>query len=298
MVIAVTGGSGFLGRYIVNQLLAEGHRCRCWYRPESDRGGFFNDGEGIDWIEGRLNDPQATDLLVKGVDAVIHASIDWSNAASGQVSAFAESNIVGSLRLMEKSYGAGVERFIFISTCGVHDLILEDRPLDEAHPLWSKSHYGAYKGAIEKFIHSYGFGEGWACCSLRPTGIYGLRRPVAKGRWYRIVKKVLKGRDIATEAGGKEVHAKDCANAVSILLKADSIAGQAYNCYDRYVADQEIAEMAREITGSQGKITRLNHGCKYQIDTSKIESLGMKFGGEKLLEQYVRDLVDAIHSEN
>jgi nucleoside-diphosphate-sugar epimerase len=49
----------------------------------------------------------------------------------------------------------------------VHDVILQDRPLDEAHPLWPKSHYGAHKAAIEKFVHSFGLGEGYAICSLR-----------------------------------------------------------------------------------------------------------------------------------
>ncbi len=52
-------------------------------------------------------------------------------------------------------------RFVFISTCAVHDVILADRPLDEAHPLWPKSHYGAHKAALEKFVHSYGLGQGW-----------------------------------------------------------------------------------------------------------------------------------------
>ena len=107
---------------------------------------------------------------------------------------------------------------------------------------------------------------------------------------------VIKGKDIAIDAGGKEVHVQDCATAVSLLLKADGIAGQAYNCYDRYIADQDIAEIAREITGSKSEITRMNHGCKNQIDTSKIESLGMRFGGEKLLKQYVQNLVDAIEA--
>ena len=45
-----------------------------------------------------------------------------------------------------------VRRFVFIATCAVHDVILSDRPLDEAHPLWPKSHYGAHKAAIEKFV--------------------------------------------------------------------------------------------------------------------------------------------------
>jgi nucleoside-diphosphate-sugar epimerase len=40
MRIAITGAIGFLGRYLVRQLAEAGHQFRCWYRPDSDRGGF------------------------------------------------------------------------------------------------------------------------------------------------------------------------------------------------------------------------------------------------------------------
>ena len=40
MRIGVTGATGFLGRYIVAHLVDQGHHCRCWYRPSSDRGGL------------------------------------------------------------------------------------------------------------------------------------------------------------------------------------------------------------------------------------------------------------------
>ncbi len=69
-------------------------------------------------------------------------------------------NLLGTLELIEASIAAGVKRFIFVSTCAVHEKILDDRPLDEAHPLWPLTHYGAHKAAIEKFVHSYGYGQG------------------------------------------------------------------------------------------------------------------------------------------
>ena len=49
---------------------------------------------------------------------------------------------------------AGVSRCVFISTCAVHEVILDDRPLDETHPLWPTSHYGAHKAALEKIINN------------------------------------------------------------------------------------------------------------------------------------------------
>ena len=97
--------------------------------------------------------------------------------ADDDLLAFLETNVVGSVRLMQAARTAGVSQFIFISTCAVHDVILGDRPLDETHPLWPKSHYGAHKAAIENFVHSFGLPgttngaqAGWDICSLRPTG--------------------------------------------------------------------------------------------------------------------------------
>ena len=214
--------------------------------------------------------------------------------AEGDIATFAKTNIFGTCRLVDAARRAGVGRFVFISTCAVHEEILNDRPLDEAHPLWAKSHYGAHKAAIEKFVHSYGLGEGYDICALRPTGIYGVARPVEKSKWFDIVKQIKAGEPFESKRGGKEVHAADVAKAVAVLLNADGIAGQAYNCYDMYISDERVARIAKELIGSASPISNLNSGPKHQIETGKLRALGMAFGGEDLLRRTVRALVDAL----
>jgi nucleoside-diphosphate-sugar epimerase len=300
MRIAITGATGFLGRYLVRQLAAAGHQLRCWYRAGSDRSGLEECAGALEWLPGELGEAGAVHALVKGVDAVVHAGLarptgtGFTASAQSDVLAFAESNILGSLQLFQAAYEAGVPRFVFISTCAVHDVILDDRPLDEAHPLWPRSHYGAHKAALEAFVRSYGFGAGWPICALRPTGIYGLAHPPSSSRWYDLVCKVLCGEAIRTAHGGKEVHAADVARATELLLNADAsaITGQAFNCYDLYVAEQHVAGIAKELTGSHSAITDLNRGPKHQIDTSKLRTLGMTFGGEELLRRTVAELVE------
>jgi nucleoside-diphosphate-sugar epimerase len=301
MFIALTGATGFLGRYVVRQLAAAGHRLRCWHRPTSDRTGFSDVANAIEWQPGGLGDEPATATLVQGVDAVIHAAVQWEGprnrgrGSHGVSSVFFGVNLTGSLQLFQAAHEAGVSRFVFLSTCAVHEVILDDRPLDETHPLWPTSPYGAHKAALEKFIHSYGLGQGWPICALRPTGIYGLAHPPSASRWFDLVGKVVRGEPITTAKGGKEVHAADVARAVGLLLTADAraVAGQAFNCYDRYVAEEEVARIARQLTGSSSPISDLNQGPKHQIMTGKLRDLGMVFGGEARLRQTVAELVEA-----
>jgi nucleoside-diphosphate-sugar epimerase len=301
MQIAITGATGFLGRYVVRHLARAGHHLRCWYRPGSDRGGFDEVARAVEWLPGELGSRAAAEPLVRGADALIHAAVQWegprnrgpgSHGASG---VFFGVNLTGSLQLFQAAFEAGVPRCVFVSSCAVHDLILGDRPLDETHPLWPKSHYGAHKAALEAFVHSYGLGQGWPVCALRPTGIYGLADPPTASRWYQLVGQVLRGEPIASARGGKEVHAADVARAVELLVNAEAqaIAGQSYNCYDRYVAEQDVARIAQELSGGTGEIADVNRGPKHQIDTRKLQALGMTFGGEPLLRHTVQELIEA-----
>jgi len=304
MQLGITGATGFLGRYVVRHLAGLGHRLRCWYRPGSDRGGLEAFTGAIEWLPGELNDGVATDSLVRKTDAVVHAGLAWPRqsgqrfSGQSQQERFVETNLMGSLRFFQAAHEAGVSRFIFISSCAVHDVILDDRPLDETHPLLPASHYGAHKAALEKFVHSYGLGHGWPICALRPTGIYGVAHPASASRWFDLVGHVLRGDPVATAKGGKEVHAADVARAVGLLLtaKAEAITGQAFNCYDRYVAEEEVARIARELTGSTSSIEPLNRGPKHQIVTARLRGLGMTFGGEALLRQTVAELIAAHRS--
>ena len=220
MRVAVTGATGFIGRYIVQHLADEGHSLRCWHRPSSHREGFEHIAD-IKWIEGDLGDRDSANALVNGCDAVIHAALDRPGmgfrGAAGDVVEFVQKNVVGTLELIEAAREAKAGRFVFMSTCSVHEKILEDRPLDETHPLWATSHYGAHKAAIEKFVHSYGLGEGYPICALRPTGVYGVAHPIQDSKWYSLVSKVVPGETVECSRGGKEVHAADVAKGAGHL---------------------------------------------------------------------------------
>jgi nucleoside-diphosphate-sugar epimerase len=296
MKIAVTGATGFIGRYIVERLLRAGHDLNCWHRPTSDRCGMTD--PSLSWIEGDLTNAFSMQQLTRECDALVHAAL-WKPGHSfrggeGIVSQFAEINVIGTLRLIEAAMEAGVQRIVYLSTCAVHEVILEDRPLDEAHPLWATSHYGAHKAAVEKFVHSYGLGSGLNICALRPSGVYGLAHPAGHSKWYELVRQVVAGEDIVVEGGGKEVHAGDVASAVELLLQAAGTAGLVYNCCDRYISRLEVATMARSLAGSSSQIEGQAPRPKHQIVTERLRSLGMTFGGTALLEETIAAMIAAL----
>lgn len=299
MQIAVTGATGFIGRYIVRHLTSLGHSCRCWYRAGGNRTGFDGvDPARIEWLSGDLGNADAAVALTADCDAVVHAALyhpgGGFRGGEGDILEFAKRNVIGTLRLIEAGRAADVKRFVFISTCAVHEKILGDRPLDETHPTTPTSHYGAHKAALEQFVHSYGWGMGYPICALRPTGVYGVAEPAAESKWFDLVRAVVRGEDVTCTRGGKEVHAADVAKAVGVLLSAEKIAGEAFNCYDRYVSEHEVATLAKQISGSPSTIHGVEPKPKNQIVTDKLRALGMEFGGRNLVEQTVRDLVAAV----
>jgi nucleoside-diphosphate-sugar epimerase len=105
---------------------------------------------------------------------------------------------------------------------------------------------------------------------------------------------VARSEDVECHGGGKEVHASDVARAVEILLRADGIAGEVYNCCDRYVSQREVASIAKELSGSRSEIRGVIPTPKHQIATEKIRRLGMTFGGRPLLEQTIQQMLDAV----
>src|SRR5260370_33100542 len=140
MHIAVTGATGFLGRYVVRRLVAAGPQPRCWYRAGSDGSGFEREAQSLDWLPGQLGDAGATRELVRQADAVVHAAVQWEGprnrgrGSHGASEVFMGINLTGSLHLFQAAFEAEVQRCVFLSTCAVHELILDDRTVDERNP--------------------------------------------------------------------------------------------------------------------------------------------------------------------
>jgi len=295
MLIGVTGATGFVGGYICTRLAKDGHRLRAMARETSDTS--LVEKLAADVYVADIAEGDKMPAFVEGCDCVVHAAVGYAATRGEEQMANFEVNLLGSLRLLELSRKADAQ-FIFISTGAVHEKILDDRPLDEAHPLWPASTYGAYKAAVEAFLPAYREQFGFNGSAYRPTSIYGvhLTRP-EKSQWYDLVRRVVDGERVDVPGGGKIVHVEDVAEAVARAVGRDDVAGEVYELTDCHIWYRKVAEFAKEIARVDTQISgETGDGPKHDIVTKKAEeTLGIGLDrGRQGVRHYIEQLVEII----
>ena len=163
-----------------------------------------------------------------------------------------------------------MQQFIFVSSVSVYHEMLPGGRVDETHPTWPDTIYGAYKAAKQPHLKAYHFTYGMNTSAFRPAAVYGINATLAKSQWFDVIKTARDGGRVDIERAGKITHVQDVADALTLAVGNEQCAGQFYNLVDRYIYWQQAAEFAKEITGSNANI--IDHkgtGPKNNFDTTK-----------------------------
>jgi nucleoside-diphosphate-sugar epimerase len=145
-MLAITGGTGFVGSHLMEAALAAGHTVKALTRREQPP------RDGLQWVEGSLEDRDSVRRLVTDADAVIHvAGVINAPDAVG----FNEGNVAGTLAMLAAATAGGVHRFIQVSSLAAREPKL--------------SLYGASKARAEELVQRSGLD--WAI--VRPPAVYG-----------------------------------------------------------------------------------------------------------------------------
>ncbi len=176
MNILVTGGAGFIGSHIVEAYLELGHRVIILDNLSSGK------KENIP-SEATLYE---MDILDPGVDKIIvDEEIEVINHHAAQISVThsvenpmedANTNILGSIKLLEAAKSCGVKQFIFASTGGAIYGLQDNFPADENHVCRPESPYAISKYSVENYLNYYSKTYGLKTTILRYSNVYGPRQ--------------------------------------------------------------------------------------------------------------------------
>ncbi len=224
----VTGGGGFLGRYIVDELLARGDRVRVLgRRPYPDL-----EVLGVECVQADLTDSGAVSHACMEVDTVFHVAA--RAAMWGTYNDFYQANVKGTQNILQACDARGVQRLVYTSSPSVvfnmEDIENGDETLP--YPRHYLANYPATKAIAEQHVLAANGVHNLATCSLRPHLIYGPRDPHIVPM---LMTRAREGRLVQIGDGHNLVDVTYVGNAARAHLQAadqltlDSpVAGQAY----------------------------------------------------------------------
>lgn len=268
MRVLVTGGAGFIGRWVVKELLDR--NCEVYILDDLSNGSennideFQNKGLSTRFVMGDIKDKLLVDRLFKeGFDICYHlaASINVQDSIDNPVDTF-NNDVIGTLNILEACRENNT-KIVFMSTCMVYDRANSEAGIDEAHPTKPASPYAGSKIAGENLVLSYWYAYGLPAVVIRPFNTYG---PYQKSSGEGGVVSIFIGRNLESQTlnikgTGEQtrdlLYVEDCAKFVVEAGYSTEANGQIINAGSG--RDVSINELARMICSDEAGIKHIEH---------------------------------------
>jgi len=219
--VLVLGGGGFLGTHLVDGLLKSGVSVRVFDRSKPAPTAMR---DGLEIFSGNFVDGSGLEAALQGVDLVYHMiSTTVPSTSNADPIADVQSNLVGSLRLLQLMQTAKVNRIVYVSSGGIVYGNPHRVPVPETHPLQPLCSYGVVKVAFEHYLHAYTSLHGLVANVLRVSNPYGTHQHHigVQGVIPTFIDRLKKGEPIEIWGDGSVVRDYIYVDdVVSALLKA------------------------------------------------------------------------------
>jgi UDP-glucose 4-epimerase len=252
MRILVTGGAGFMGKTIVNDLLSRGHYVKVLDKNMQPLSGLNN--PKLELVTGGIEDAALVKAAVSGCDVIYHLAETFSSNPFEVL----DVDIKGNLNLLTEAAAQKIQQFLFTSTHRVYGRPCHI-PMDEEHPLHAEESgravYAAAKLASEKLCLAF-----WQEQKL-PVTIFRFWWAFSHeigGRVLRnMVDSALKGDTLRVppKAGGNFLHNDDAALALRLATGNRNAYGEVFNISSgTFTTWRELSKIIIELTDSKSKL--------------------------------------------
>ena len=284
-LVLVTGGAGYIGVPLCEELIAGGRRVRALdvlLHDQTAMADRLRDA-GAEVIVGDISDADARRTALEGADAVVHlAAIVGDPACALDPARSQEVNVSGSTALVQDAQAAGVKRLVFASTCSNYGRMADPTvPITEEGDLAPVSLYAEQKVQIEQSLLSGDHGTLQPTC-LRFATVYGV---APRMRFDLTVNEFARDlwADRDLEVFGEQfwrpyVHVKDAGRGVKAVLDSplETVAGQVFNVGrsgENYRKLDLVEEIQRQIpTGRVTYVSRAEDPRDYKVSFDKIRA--------------------------
>ncbi|OHV75390.1 NAD(P)-dependent oxidoreductase [Ensifer sp. LCM 4579] len=290
--VLVSGGTGYVGRFIVEHLLASGYEVTvaCRSRPTAS---FFS--QPVAYMPLHLDPDRDQIAAFDEVYYFVHAAFEhvegrYRGGEGGDPEGFRRANLDGSVRLFEEARTAGVRRCVFLSSRAVYGKT-SSPILDESTTPEPDTLYGEVKLGAENALESLA-GPAFVTASLRITGVYGPAGSGRRHKWSSLFADYLAGASVPPRIG-TEVHGDDVAKAVRLMLEADAakISGKVFNVSDVLTDTRDILAILQAATGCSHPLPPPTQPAVFKVMAiDRLRAIGWKPGGIGRLAATVRDL--------
>jgi UDP-glucose 4-epimerase len=257
--VVVTGGAGFIGSHVVDQLLAAGSDVVVVDDFSSGDRDNLRQHRGRSDLRIEIADvrdgPTMRRLLV-GVDVVIHMAVGSLRAALGYPIDVHERNATGTLSVGLAAQETGVGRFVYVSSSEAYGSAAYS-PMDEEHPLRPTTVYGASKAAGELYAASLARTYGMDVTVVRPFNTYGPREHNSGSSAEvipRFAIRALAGEAPVIFGDGRQSRdftwVEDTAHGIVMATATDAAVGQTLNvAFGAEVTLAEVCELVLDAVG-------------------------------------------------
>jgi len=251
----VTGGAGFIGSNLVNQLLRDGHEVVVLDNLLSGHISNLTPFPEVHFIEGDVRNEEVVGKAIEGVEVVFHLAASVGNKRSiDHPISDAEINVIGTLRVLEAARREGVRKIVTSSSAGIFGE-LKTLPIREDHPVEPDSPYGCTKLCKEKECLAYAKLYAIEAICLRYFNVYGPnQRYDAYGNVIPIFAfRMLRGEPLTIFGDGEQtrdfVNVRDVVQANIKAAQAVGISGAFNLGSSGRITINNLVELLKEASG-------------------------------------------------